>query len=256
MLHLWVELLLLANHKKTKIFIGSELVKIDKGDVITSLSKLATLLNCSTKKITTALKTFEKDKMIINKKAKKWTHLTICNYETYQGSGNAEETVRKRRGNAEETVRKTIKNDKNDKNDKKEDNTDKADDFLIFKNIMDLWNNFIANSKYDIAKLVSIEKSRKTKLIAAAKKYKETPENLINRIIEKIKRSEFLQFKKYPKVNFDYCIGSDNIRRIFEGEFDNKKKGDNYGKSKLPTTIDPKTDYTIPPGGPGGAFTT
>jgi len=212
------------------------------------------------------------------------TLFTVCNYVAYQQftelengvakqQRNSSETVAKQQRNSSETAAKQQRNKnkhrisiekhrisiekQNITKSKEEDKKgDKSDDFLIFKNIMDLWNNFICDSKYDISKLVSIEKSRKTKLIAAAKKYKETPENLVNRIIEKIKRSEFLQFKKYPKVNFDYCIGSDNIRRIFEGEFDNKKKGDNYGKSKLPTTIDPKTDYTIPPGGPGGAFTT
>jgi len=43
------------------------------------------------------------------------------------------------------------------------------------------------------------------------------------------------------------------LARVLSDEF----KGDKSdGKLKLPTTIDPKTDYTIPPGGPGGAFTT
>jgi len=229
MLHLWVELLLLANHKKTKIFIGSELVKIDKGDVITSLSKLATLLNCSTKKITTALKTFEKDKMIINKKAKKWTHLTICNYETYQGSGNAEETVRKRRGNAEETVRKTIKNDKNDKNVKEE------------KKYMSIWNIFA--DKHKLSKIKILTKERKAKLKVRANSIKNF-EELFLQALEEIPKSNFLLGDTGWQISFDWIISNDtNIYKIIEGKYKNEKPKSN---GKLPTTIDPKTDYSIP----------
>ena len=121
MLHLWIELLVLANYKDNKFLLGRDVVEVQEGDVITSIRKLATTLNCSEKKILTGLKTFEKDGMIIKHKSHKRTHLTICNYAPYQDIGIQKDKEKHLKRNSEDTVRTTINHSNHSNHSKKEE---------------------------------------------------------------------------------------------------------------------------------------
>ena len=80
----WVDLLLRASHKDTKVFIESRLVECKRGEFITSLGKLAEEWGVSRDVVRHFLTTLESDTMITRKVTTKYTQITICNYDSYQ----------------------------------------------------------------------------------------------------------------------------------------------------------------------------
>ena len=60
-------------------------VKIKKGDLITSVSRISRDVNMSVQSVRTALKSFENHKMISIKSNKLSTKITLCNYDLFQG---------------------------------------------------------------------------------------------------------------------------------------------------------------------------
>ena len=82
----WIWLLLKANHKDNKFMLGSELIKVKKGSMITSQKKLCRQFRWGSTKLRNFLKVLQKDKMLLLETNTQSTQITICNYESYQDS--------------------------------------------------------------------------------------------------------------------------------------------------------------------------
>ena len=113
----FIHILLLANHKPKK-YKG---VNINRGELTTSLNLLSMQLGYSTQKIRTILKKLQStnDIKIVNKNNKHFTHISICNYESYQDDdlkNNNQITIKQQSNNNQITTNKNVKNDKNEKN--------------------------------------------------------------------------------------------------------------------------------------------
>ena len=80
----WIWLLLKANHKDNKFMLGTELVKVKKGSMITSQKKLCRQFRWGSTKLRNFLKVLQKDKMLLLETNTQSTHITICNYDSYQ----------------------------------------------------------------------------------------------------------------------------------------------------------------------------
>lgn len=80
----WVDLLLRASHKDTKVLIDGSLIECKRGQFITSLSKLAEEWMVSRDIVRHFLTILESDTMITRKTTQKFTQITICNYDSYQ----------------------------------------------------------------------------------------------------------------------------------------------------------------------------
>ena len=133
----WVDLLLMANHKETKVMINGNLIVVAKGERVTSIRKLSEKWKWSTCKTNHFLKQLENDKMIEYKSDTSKTVIKIVNYEQYQENNaplsfdntsfseevkNTEKTAKIHRANTEQTQKNTNKNDKEYiKNDKEEE---------------------------------------------------------------------------------------------------------------------------------------
>lgn len=129
----WIDLLLQANHKENKVPFGNQLISIERGEFLTSESKLAERWGWSRKKVRNFLTMLSQDGMIENiKMPNKGTRIKIVNYEVYQNLGDntgttkdtTQEQLKNNRGTTEEQLRNTnknIKNEKNEKNDKEDD---------------------------------------------------------------------------------------------------------------------------------------
>jgi hypothetical protein len=111
----WILLLCKANHKDYTTLMNNELVEVKRGQVATSLKKLGLTLHWSPSKVKRFLKNLEKDKMIYLADEKRWTHLTINNYETYQQGKNDIESQAKSKQTKVEHNQINIKKDKNEK---------------------------------------------------------------------------------------------------------------------------------------------
>jgi len=128
----WIWLLLKANHKDNKFMLGSELVKVKKGSMITSQKKLCRQFRWGNSKLRSFLKVLQKDKMILLETNTQSTHITICNYETYQDK----QTANKSRTNHEQITDKLRTNTNNNDNKVNNVNNNKRVTTQDIKNII------------------------------------------------------------------------------------------------------------------------
>ena len=112
----WIWLLLKANHKDNKFMLGSELIKVKKGSMITSQKKLCRQFRWGSTKLRNFLKVLQKDKMILLKTNTQATHISICNYESYQDSQISNKTQTTHAQHTHNTRTKTNNNVNNDNN--------------------------------------------------------------------------------------------------------------------------------------------
>ena len=107
-LALWIHLLLEANWKDGE-WHG---VEVKRGQMITSVAKLSVGANLSTKQTRVCLERLENGGEIIKEGTNKWTKITICKYDIYQGDddsdgqANGEQTANKgqTKGNQTATI--------------------------------------------------------------------------------------------------------------------------------------------------------
>ena len=113
----FIDLLLLANHKKQKICLGNHLIEVERGEVITSELKLMDRWGWSKTKVRAFLKLLIDDEILITKKDHRKTAIKIANYELYQNiqteKDTAKEPQKDRKKTAEEPQKDTINNDNN-----------------------------------------------------------------------------------------------------------------------------------------------
>ena len=109
----WIWLLLKANHKDNKFILGSEVLEVKKGQMITSQKKLCRQFKWGSTKLRTFLKLLQSDKMIELKPSSKATQITICNYDTYQDYQTANKSLPNRKQIATKSLPKTNNKDNN-----------------------------------------------------------------------------------------------------------------------------------------------
>lgn len=84
----WIDLLLMMNHKSAKVKMDNSFIKVERGQTITSLEKLAKRWKWSRHKVSDFLDRLEKDSMLVQIRDSKKTLVSIANYEKYQYSKN------------------------------------------------------------------------------------------------------------------------------------------------------------------------
>jgi hypothetical protein len=113
----WIWILMNAHGGKEplKILAEGEILYLKRGELCFSIRFMQTAWNWkSTKKVFNFISFLEKNNSIRKKKETGRTHITICNYESYNPLGNTEETLRKQEGNTKETLRKQEGNKDNE----------------------------------------------------------------------------------------------------------------------------------------------
>lgn len=88
----WIDILLTVNHEEQNVLLGNEIVKVGKGQHVTSLRKLSNRWRWSKNKVSAFLKLLEDDGMIKLEKDSKKTIITVENYEFYQYEGYKKRT--------------------------------------------------------------------------------------------------------------------------------------------------------------------
>ena len=89
----WVDLLLRASHKDTKVLFDGSLIECKRGQFITSLGKLAEEWMVSRGAVRRFLDALENDTMIARVSTHKMTQITICNYDSYQDRPTTDTTT-------------------------------------------------------------------------------------------------------------------------------------------------------------------
>ena len=106
----WIHLLLNANHKDMEVPIGDTIYVCRRGQSIRSLKTYAKDFNWTKSKVNRFFKLLEKQNMIKTEGLPKTTRITICNYDTYQGNRNTNETPIISIQNNCETIAKQLRN--------------------------------------------------------------------------------------------------------------------------------------------------
>ena len=84
----WVDLILLANHQDKKCVFEKSVISVKRGQLITSIKKLAMRWGWDKKTVTKFLSLLESDGMISKKSTTQWTTLTLIKYDDFQNHGS------------------------------------------------------------------------------------------------------------------------------------------------------------------------
>ena len=122
MVHLFIHLLLLANHEPNKW----QGIQVERGQVITGLKALNEATGISTQTLRTCLSRLEKAGNLTSKSTNKYRIITLCNYETYQIKESADnKPANKQLTINQQSTNKQLTPNKNDETDEKEKNEKK-----------------------------------------------------------------------------------------------------------------------------------
>lgn len=116
----WNDMLLNVNYTDCKSVIKGKLYNVKRGQSIMSLDSWSKRWKWDKSAVRRFFNLLESDGMIELKSDNITTHLTICNYDSYQDSCNADETQTKFKRNSNEIQTTPIKERKKDKERKEE----------------------------------------------------------------------------------------------------------------------------------------
>lgn len=102
-LEAWYDILLTVNYVDNKTVIKGRLYKVKRGESTLSFESWGKRWSWDKSKVRRFFSLLQKDEMIVLKCDNTTTHLTVCNYESYQGEQNADETQTKHKRNSNET---------------------------------------------------------------------------------------------------------------------------------------------------------
>lgn len=121
--HLWVHILLRANHEPKEFLWNGVLKKVQAGQFIAGRQVLSRETGISESKVERILKTFESEQQIEQQKTNRFRLITILNWPKYQQS---EQQIEQPVNNKRTTSEQPVDTNKNEKNDKNEKNIDRA----------------------------------------------------------------------------------------------------------------------------------
>ena len=123
----WIDILLSVNHREGKVLIDYSVETVKRGEFITSEVKLANKWNWDRKTVRKFLTLLQQEEMILKSSTKRWTSITVINWDKYQLDGQeVGQGVGQGVGQDRDRGLDTNKNDKNDKNDKKKNISSKV----------------------------------------------------------------------------------------------------------------------------------
>lgn len=172
----WIDLLLLANFEDKKVTIKFRVFDCKRGQLLYSLKTLSQRWNVSKSVVNNFLEMLRKQNMIETVNETVTTRITICNYDTYQQIGNANETETKRNQNANETQCDTTKEHKEQEVIKeiKKKTKDVEFDFSFvannFKEPFEMWIDYKKQIKDPYKTQIGIEKAYSNLLLLSTGK--------------------------------------------------------------------------------------
>lgn len=173
----WEDMLLEVNFTDEFCILGNEKIECKRGQSTLCLESWGKVFNWKSKsKVKRFFDLLKKNEMICVENLVKTTRITICNYESYQGDRNTDETQMKRKRNTDETQTKPIKEYKERKEEKN-----------------------ISTSKFDLFWDTYDKKVGREKCLEA---WKNIPESEIEKILEHVPRyvasTPDIKYRKNP----------------------------------------------------------
>lgn len=219
--HLFEHLILRANFKE-RIWHGQT---IKRGQLITSRSELSRETGLSEKVIRLGLERLKKTGEIIMETTKRYTLITVCNYDRYQG-GSTKEGQQKTNIGPAIGQEKTIKEESNKINieggtyvpsSSPESTTPKTDDINLLA-FMEFFNKTMQEHGAQIPTITQISGKRKQALLARLKQHGK--ESLRKAVINAATSTFLNGGGSNPFVaSFDWIMRPNNFQKVLEGNY-------------------------------------
>lgn len=119
----WIYLLLMANHRDKDIMFDKKVMTIKRGQLLTSIRKLAEHFKWGKDKTAKFLRTLEELNMIVKDSDNKRTVLTIVNYGIYQFDEDTDKDTEQTQTGTQTSHKQEYKNIRNKKENIKEKNS-------------------------------------------------------------------------------------------------------------------------------------
>jgi len=220
---LFLHLLLKANYAD-KEWHG---MKIERGQLLTSIKNLSIELNLTENQVRDILKKLQKTKEISIKTTNKFSLVTIENYmffqdgqeENHKQITNKSQTSNKQATNEPQTNHKQTTTTKERKERQKREERQEGKE-IIYQQIADMYNKICIS----LPKCVKLSKARKDAIKARLKSYKVED---FKQLFEIAEMSDFLKGKNNRgwKANFDWLIADKNMIKVIEGYYNANKSG-------------------------------
>jgi hypothetical protein len=147
-IHLWLHLLLCANHANGEYLNGYEIIKLKKGQFVTGRKKLSLETGISESKIERILKVFESEQQIEQQTNSRSRVISILLWDKYQQTEQQVDS----KWTANEQQVDTNNNDNNNKNDKNKNTIPSFFEFLDYAKTLDKYHSNLEQplkTKYD-----------------------------------------------------------------------------------------------------------
>ena len=244
----WIDLLLLMEHQNKNLMIDGKIETIKRGSYMLSIEKLCDRWMWSRNKVKRYLDVLEREHMIVTRRTNKGTLVSVVNYCIYQnqdkqGEPALEPTVELADelaleppdGLPDEPQIKNIRN-KEDKNIYIVSN-DTICQTQDVRRVVDKWNEL---EKYGIASIKKLTSSSNRYRMLNARIKQFSLDDVLT-AIENIKDSSFLQGKSDSRrpwvITFDWFVKPNNFPKVLEGQYSDKKDGQNSSNHKSVTDM-------------------
>ena len=236
----WIDLLLLMEHQNKNLMIDGKIETIKRGSYMLSIEKLCDRWMWSRNKVKRYLDVLEREHMIVTRRTNKGTLVSVVNYCVYQnqdkqGEPPLEPTVELALEPPHEPQIKNIRN-KEDKNIYIVSN-DTICQTQDVRRVVDKWNEL---EKYGIASIKKLTSSSNRYRMLNARIKQFSLDDVLT-AIENIKDSSFLQGKSDSRrpwvITFDWFVKPNNFPKVLEGQYSDKKDGQNRSGQKSVTDM-------------------
>jgi len=176
-IHLWIHILLSANHKNNKFLIGNKMIDIPRGCILTGRKSLSAQTGINESKIQRLLKLFESEQQIEQQTFSKYRLISIVNYDSYQKD---EQQKNSKRTASEQQV--NTNNNVNNENNVNKQQKKKAVVFELPNNIDEItWKSFLEHRQKLKAPMTDHAKNLMMKKL---EKLNGNPNHILNQSIE------------------------------------------------------------------------
>lgn len=216
-------------------------IQVKRGDVITSISSLSKQLGLSESKVRTALNHLKSTGEITGSSHGKFRIISIKNYNAYQDdnkviTGLSQDDNKLITGSSQQ-----LNNDKNDNKERMKENSvfNSGYEQIFEKFVNDF--NLICVSYQKIGALQDNEKIMILQILNQKPNYDFTE------LLKKVEASDYLSGRSGrwsfgKQATLSWILRQDNIKKILSGNYDNKERVDNGGRTKTGANAEPERD--------------
>jgi len=209
--HLWITILLSANHKDREILLNGKKTVIKSGQFICSRLTLSRKTGINESKIQRMLKLFESERMIEQQMNSKNRIISVGNWHKYQGSEQISEQQMNSKRTADEQQMNTNNNEKNEENKEK-------DTIVSKKKVGETGVIEITNAEFD-----KLKTKHGDKLNLVIAEYENWFTNKISNTKRKNIKKPYLYLLKWDLNKFNKNSGVENFSIFTEEELQNEK---------------------------------